>query len=81
MEAIICQRCGSSDFIKEKGILVCKYCRTEYVKDDKPETVIEINEDVKRLLEKCKKEPQKARKYANLILDIDPMNEEAKKYL
>ena len=45
------------------------------------ESVIEINEDVERLLQKCRKEPSKAKKYANLILDIDPTNEEALKYL
>lgn len=45
------------------------------------ESVIAINDDVSRLLQKCKQEPKNARKYANLILDIDPTNEEAMKYL
>lgn len=42
---------------------------------------IALDDDVKRLLEKCKKEPRNAKKYANLVLDIDPDNEEALKYL
>ena len=45
------------------------------------ESVIAINDDVARLLQKCRKEPNNARKYANLVLDIDPTNEEALKYL
>lgn len=42
---------------------------------------IALDDDVARLLEKCKADPRNARKYANLILDIDPDNEEARKYL
>jgi len=42
---------------------------------------IDLNDDVARLLEKCRANPRNARKYANLILDIDPDNEEALKYL
>lgn len=42
---------------------------------------ISLDDDVARLLEKCKSDPRKARKYANLILDIDPDNEDAWIYL
>lgn len=42
---------------------------------------IALDDDVQRLLKKCKTDPRNARKYANLILDIDPDNEEAYKYL
>ena len=45
------------------------------------DSVIAINDDVARLLQKCRSDPRNARKYANLILDIDPTNEEALKYL
>ena len=44
-------------------------------------SVIALNEDVERLLQKCRNEPKNARKYANLILDIDPTNQEAQEYL
>lgn len=47
----------------------------------KTETVIALEDDIQRLLEKCKQEPWKARRYANLILDIDPGNKEAIQYL
>ena len=42
---------------------------------------IALDDDVEHLLQKCKSDPKKARKYANLILDIDPDNEEALKYI
>ena len=42
---------------------------------------IELNNDVERLLEKCRIDRKNARKYANLILDIDPHNEKALSYL
>lgn len=42
---------------------------------------VALDDDVARLLEKCKTDPKKARKYANLVLDIDPDNEEALNYL
>ena len=42
---------------------------------------IGLDDDVARLLGKCRTDPKNARKYANLILDIDPDNEEVWKYL
>ena len=42
---------------------------------------ITLDDDVANLLRKCKSDPKNARKYANLVLDIDPDNEEALKYL
>ena len=42
---------------------------------------IALDDDVARLLKKCEVDPHNAKKYANLVLDIDPDNEEALKYL
>ena len=44
-------------------------------------SVIGISDDVERLLKKCETDRKNARRYANLILDIDPDNEEALRYL
>ena len=44
-------------------------------------SVIALDEDVARLLKKCETDPRNAKKYANLILDIDPDNKEAMQYL
>lgn len=42
---------------------------------------IALDDDIQRLLKKCKTDPKNAKKYANLILDIDPDNTEVYKYL
>ena len=42
---------------------------------------IALNDDIARLLKKCETDPRNARKYANLVLDIDLDNEDALKYL
>ena len=42
---------------------------------------ISLGSDIEMLLQKCRMNPKNVRKYANLILDIDPDNEEALKYL
>ena len=42
---------------------------------------IALDDDVAKLLKKCKADPKNAKKYANLVLDIDPDNMEAYKYL
>lgn len=85
MRLILCQRCGSSEFDEKNGYRVCKYCNASYqmfAEDSSSKgSSIELNDDVQRLLEKCRKEPWNAKKYANLILDIDASNREALKYL
>ena len=40
-----------------------------------------VDSDIQMLLEKCKQDPANRRRYANLILDIDPTNREAAAYL
>ena len=45
------------------------------------DTSIDLDDDVRQLLAKCRANPRNARKYANLILDIDPDNREALQYL
>ncbi len=85
MKLLACTNCGSKEFSIEGGYQVCIYCKSKYAmqKDDLPikDTVINLDDDVSRLLQKCKAEPKNASKYALLILEIDPFNAEAKKYL
>lgn len=85
MKLIKCISCGSSDLTEIDGYYICNYCRSKYKKKLSDGVGngpgIAINEDVLRLLEKCRKEPTKAKRYANLILDIDPSNKDALKYL
>lgn len=86
MKLVVCQTCGSNDFKTVDGYKVCQYCGSKYVveKDDVSaikHSEIALDADVARLLKKCKAEPKNAKRYANLILDIDPTNQKALKYL
>ena len=85
MKQLQCKKCGASDFYKENGYMVCKYCSTKYVIEPGDlggrDSSIELNSDIDALLDKCRQDPKNASKYANLILDIDPDNDEALKYL
>ena len=85
MKLIRCIQCGSNELARDGGYMVCKYCNSRYAieKDDIgiKESSIALGSDIEALLKKCRKDPRNARKYANLILDIDPDNDEALRYL
>ena len=85
MKTIQCDRCGASDFTERGEYRICNYCGTKFAITMADlgiaESGIGLSDDIKRLLHKCKTDKKNARKYANLILDIDPDNEEALKYL
>ena len=63
----------------------CAFCRSRFVPqaDDviQVDTVIGIDSDIQVLLQKCQEDPVNRRRYAGLILDMDPTNQEAKQYL
>ena len=81
MKRIVCEGCGSNEFLEENGYFVCKYCGRKYLKtkDDIPEkeSDFDLSEDVQSLLKKWDNDPENALKYANLILQIDPNNKRA----
>ena len=85
MKTVACKSCGANELLEDNGYYVCKYCGTKFLitEDDKPlkESVIDLNNDVERLLQRCKEEPERARKCAERILEIDPTNVEAKRIL
>lgn len=85
MKELQCNRCGASDWDYFNGYRACKYCGTKYQITSevrKPyESLIALDSDVQRLLQKCEQEPWNAKKYANLILDIDPTNTDVLKYV
>jgi DNA-directed RNA polymerase subunit RPC12/RpoP len=85
MKSFECKLCGSKELIKEEDHLVCEYCQSRFLLevDDSPKkgTVIDVQSDTQALLKKCSVDPANRRRYAHLILDIDPFNTEAKKYL
>jgi hypothetical protein len=85
VKLVKCSRCGSRELAMEGGYVVCAYCRSTFSPQsgDLPqaETVISLSSDIESLLRKCQDDPTNRRRYANLILDIDPTNYEARKYL
>lgn len=85
MEMLVCKNCGGKDFYMKDGYRVCSYCETRYVvqQSDMPArtSTIDLNDDITRLLQKCQDDPAHARRYANLVLDLDPDNSAALKYL
>lgn len=85
MQLTRCASCGSNELVLDSRQFVCPYCRSRYnlPVGDMPqrETVITVVSDVQALLEKCVNDPRNRRRYAGLILDIDPTNREALKYL
>lgn len=85
MQQFVCKNCGASEFYAKDGFRICQYCGSKFIITPSDQiqkgSSISLSDDIQRLLDKCKKEPWNARKYANLILDIDPSNRDARKYL
>ena len=84
MKEISCKNCGGDQFKIKKIYRICQYCGSKYLLTAEERAMtskIELGNDVKRLLAKCKSDPKHARRYANLVLDIDPTNLEARRYL
>lgn len=95
MEALVCKCCGSNELRRENEYWHCVYCDSKFLVTEEQSRFIgsagkntswtnshiELSSDVEKLLHKCKTDPKNARKYANLILDMDPDNIEALKFL
>ena len=85
MKKLVCANCGANLFTDQGGVKVCQFCDSQHKpeKTDKPkkQSTISLQSDIDRLLQKCKSDPARASRYAGLVLDIDPTNKEAKKYL
>lgn len=60
MEKVSCSCCGSNELTRDGSYYVCSYCGTRF-KTNSIDSTIAINNDVARLLQKCKDEPQNAR--------------------
>jgi uncharacterized Zn finger protein (UPF0148 family) len=85
VKLVKCTRCGSRELSEDDGYFVCAYCQSRFVpqSDDilQRETVIDVHSDIQALLQKCRDDPVNRRRYAGLILDIDPTNRAARDYL
>ena len=85
MKIVECLSCGANDLYEENGYLVCKYCGTKHKKTkgdiEVKNSTINLNADVLVLLEKINRDPANAKRYAQLVLEIDPYNEKAQQIL
>ena len=85
MKMVQCANCGANGMREVGGYMICEYCDSKFAiqASDVPQQAMgmSIDSDVERLLRKCRTDRKNAGKYANLILDIDPGNKEALKYL
>ena len=85
MKIVECNRCGSPDLREIDGYVVCVYCQSRFVipLSEAPSrgTTIGIDSDIQALLQKCKDDPSNRRRFAGLVLDLDPTNQEARRYL
>ena len=86
MKVQICERCGGGEFVDRDGYRTCQYCNTKFLITLEDVTItrkgssIALDNDIKMLLQKCQNDPANARRYASLVLDMDPGNVEALKY-
>ena len=85
MKIVRCSICGGNELYEENGYLVCSHCGSKHKKTKEDvgarESTIDLNADLLLLIEKLKSDPFNAKKYATLILEIDPSNEDALKIL
>jgi len=85
MKVVQCSTCASRELTEKGGYLVCEYCQTQFSpeEDERPQkpSSIGVGSDIEALLEKCRQDPLNSSRYARLILDLDPTNEEAFGYL
>ena len=85
MKKIMCECCGSSSLIEHGEYLVCEYCHSRFIQENRNSTFIgceiDLEADISRLLNLIKIDPQNALRYARLVLEIDPTNQEIRNYL
>ena len=84
MKVVKCTQCGSQELSEEGGYVTCIYCQSRFTLTDgeRPikESMISVGSDIESLLQKCRDEPWNSRRYAKLVLDMDPNNQEAMAY-
>lgn len=85
MKVVKCTQCGSQELVEEGGYVTCIYCQSRFTlaDDERPikESTISVGSDIETLLQKCRSEPWNSHRYAKLVLDLDPTNQEAMAYI
>ena len=42
MKAMVCELCGSNQFIKQDGMFICQHCNTKYSPEDAKKLMVEV---------------------------------------
>lgn len=77
----VCNYCDSKFLASEDQIRIHKQHNMSSRNLQIVSSNIDLVSDVEQLLVKCRQDKKNAKRYANLILDIDPDNQDALKYL
>ena len=80
---MLCEYCGTKFLLSSDEYDLCSNRKNviNSGRDVSCSTSISLDYDIEQLLNKCRANPRNARRYANLILDIDPDNQEALEFL
>lgn len=85
MKILKCTNCGSIELADHGSYAICDYCRSRfaYTKEQVSSTTptIGVASDIDALLKKCQDDPINRRRYASLVLDLDPTNQQAHQFL
>ena len=85
MKLLKCESCGSQELTDHGTYTICDFCRSRFVnpaeKNSENSSTIGLASDIENLLRKCQEDPANRMRYASLILDLDPTNRQAQKYL
>lgn len=90
MKAMVCELCGSNDFVKQDNYFVCQHCRTKYTLEDAKKLLGTVKIDTSEELDKLYTIARRAKdddnaesavKYYEQILAMDPMSWEATFYV
>lgn len=94
MKAMVCELCGSNEFIKQDGMFVCQHCNTKYSPEEAKKMMVDVSgstvkvdtsEELKNLYElarraKTDNNSENAQKYYSQIIIKDPSSWEANFY-
>ena len=84
MKLIKCKSCGSNELSEDGDYIVCAFCASRHLPQlDEArggQSTIDLANDIQLLLDKCRSDPHNRVKYVNLILDIDPHNEDVQQF-
>lgn len=85
MKVLKCTNCGSHELTDHGNYAICDFCRSHFAYNTQngpaSPSNIGVASDIDALLQKCQEDPLNRRRYASLILDIDPTNRKAQDYL